>query len=100
SFKVLADFFYPFFDQPALRGGVEWKPVSYFSLRGGWRQHLSSDAADLQSGPTAGIAATVKRLTVDYAFVSYGPDASHRVAVTYKFPERWIRAPAVVIQAE
>jgi tetratricopeptide (TPR) repeat protein len=100
SFKVLADFDYPFYDLAALRGGVEWRPFPNFALRGGWRQRLNAPEADLESGPTAGLSASVDRLSLDYAFVSYGPDASHRVALSVKFPERWIRTPPVIIEAQ
>lgn len=99
SIRGLLDFGFPFFDFPALKGGIEWRPAAYFCLRGGWRQRLGAPEGELQNGPTAGLAASVSRIVLDYAYTSYGSDASHRIAVTVKFPERWIRTPPVVIQA-
>ncbi len=63
--------------------GAEWKPVEMVALRAGYKTQTRSD---LGEGLTAGIGLTVDAITLDYAYVPFGPlGETHRISGSYSF---------------
>jgi hypothetical protein len=62
--------------------GVEWRPIDFVRLRGGYR----TQGRDVGKGLTGGIGFNFAGLELDYAYVPFGVlGESHRISASYLF---------------
>jgi outer membrane protein OmpA-like peptidoglycan-associated protein len=84
KFKMTLDAVAPLLDNdPSIRAGVEFSPVSALALRLGYRTGpVDLSGLGLFSGLTGGLGVTVGNIGLDYAFASYGGlGMTHRIGL-------------------
>lgn len=90
SLTVALDAIKPNDSALSIAGGVEYKPVSMITFRGGYKLQTSNSVkADNSTGLTAGLGVNVGAFILDYAFVPFGDlGNTHRFSLLVKFHQK------------